>query len=151
MKESHRATIRPLRPSDRNAWDALWQSYLDFYQTPLPPDVSNLTWTRLFDDSEPVFGLAAEIDGQVKGIVHYVMHRSTWAKHRYCYLEDLYVHGDARGFGAGEALIEAVAGAAREAGADRLYWTTHESNALARKLYDKVAMRTGFVQYRKVL
>mgnify|MGYP002683191336 CR=1 FL=1 len=151
MTSSRSVTIRPLQADDRSAWDELWQAYLDFYQTPLPPDMSDLTWSRLHDSSEPMSGLVALINGRVRGITHYVMHRSTWARERYCYLEDLYVDADARGHGAGEALIEAVADAARAANADRLYWTTHEANAAARRLYDKVAMRTGFVQYRKAL
>ena len=46
-----------------------------------------------------------------------------------------------------EALIEGVAAAARERGADRLYWHTQESNARARVLYDKVARFTGFIRY----
>ncbi|MFI1509041.1 GNAT family N-acetyltransferase [Streptomyces sp. NPDC020597] len=45
------------------------------------------------------------------------------------------------------ALIERVAGAARERGADRLYWTTQEGNATARALYDKVAEFRGFIRY----
>jgi transposase len=30
-----------------------------------------------------------------------------------------------------------------------VYWNTHETNATARSLYDKVATRSGFSQYRK--
>jgi hypothetical protein len=44
-----------------------------------------------------------------------------------------------------------VAGKAREAGAARLYWMTHETNATARTLYDAVAERSGFIQYRMAL
>jgi len=36
-----------------------------------------------------------------------------------------------------------------EAGAQRVYWQTHETNLTAMKLYDKVAERSGFVVYRK--
>ena len=40
-----------------------------------------------------------------------------------------------------------MAAAARERGADRLYWHTQEGNARARVLYDKVARFTGFIRY----
>jgi hypothetical protein len=40
---------------------------------------------------------------------------------------------------------------AREAGASRVYWLTHETNTQAMVLYDQVATRSGFVQYRRVL
>jgi GNAT superfamily N-acetyltransferase len=61
----------------------------------------------------------------------------------------LFVDPSVRGNGAGRALIGAVETAAREAGASRLYWITHETNETAQKLYDQVAERPGFVQYRK--
>ncbi|HEY9359996.1 MAG TPA: GNAT family N-acetyltransferase, partial [Xanthobacteraceae bacterium] len=32
----------------------------------------------------------------------------------------------------------------------RVYWLTQESNAVARALYDKLAERSGFIQYRKL-
>jgi hypothetical protein len=44
-----------------------------------------------------------------------------------------------------------VADAARAAGAERLYWVTHETNAVAQALYDRVAEKTGFIQYRRFL
>jgi hypothetical protein len=40
---------------------------------------------------------------------------------------------------------------ARRAGASRVYWLTHETNAEAMVLYNKVADRSGFLQYRKLL
>jgi len=41
--------------------------------------------------------------------------------------------------------------AARAAGASRVYWQTHETNATAMRLYEQVAERSGFVVYRKLL
>jgi ribosomal protein S18 acetylase RimI-like enzyme len=65
-----------------------------------------------------------------------------------CYLQDLYVSEAIRSRGVGRALIAAVVDAAREAGATRVFWNTQETNAVARRLYDKVGERTGFIQYR---
>ena len=50
-----------------------------------------------------------------------------------------------------QALIEAVYVRAAQAGAARVYWQTHESNATAQRLYDRVAERSGFIVYRKLL
>jgi GNAT superfamily N-acetyltransferase len=69
----------------------------------------------------------------------------------YGYLQDLFTHADCRGPGVGRALIEAVQDAAAREGASRVYWLTHETNADAMKLYDKVAERTGCVHYRKMV
>jgi hypothetical protein len=38
---------------------------------------------------------------------------------------------------------------AGKAGSPRVYWQTHETNAVAMRLYDKVAERSGFLVYRK--
>ena len=51
----------------------------------------------------------------------------------------------------GRALIEALYARARAAGAERVYWHTHETNAQARLLYDRVAAHGGFLLYRKDL
>jgi GNAT superfamily N-acetyltransferase len=57
----------------------------------------------------------------------------------------------ARGRGIAAALIAAVCEAARREGAGRVYWHTQESNATARRLYDRVAERSGFIVYRIAL
>ncbi len=56
----------------------------------------------------------------------------------------------ARGRGLGRRLIGAVEDMARAAGASRIHWLTHETNTDARALYDKLAQRSGFIQYRKL-
>ncbi|MGY2052630.1 N-acetyltransferase family protein [Methylobacterium sp. JK268] len=144
-------TIRSLRPDERAAWDPLWQGYLRFYGASVAPAVSDVTWARLHDPAEPMHGLVAEGDGAVIGLVHYVYHRSTWTVGPYCYLQDLFTAEAARGQGVGRALIEAVYAAARAEGASRVYWLTQEGNVTARALYDTLADRSGFIQYRKML
>ena len=143
--------IRPVAASERAAWEPLWRGYLEFYETVLPQATYDIAWARLHDPNEPMGLLGAYVDGTLKGIVHYLYHRSCWMPGNYCYLQDLFVAKDARKRGLGRALIEAVYGEARKAGAARVYWLTHETNATARALYDTLADRPGFIQYRKVL
>jgi len=94
--------------------------------------------------------LAGCLGGHVVGIVHYLFHCSCWTLGNYCYLQDLFVDAQARGLGVGATLIKTVESAARAAGASRLYWLTKEDNRTARALYDKLAERSGFIQYRKL-
>jgi len=143
--------IRPVGENERQAWDPLWASYLAFYKSALTREISDLTWHRFHDPDEQIFALGGYIDGELMGIAHYLFHRSSWAPHRYCYLEDLFVAESARGRGLGRALIEEVYAKAQAANASRVYWLTHTDNAQARMLYDKVADNLGFIQYRKVL
>ena len=144
--------VRPLREADRARWLVLWQGYNEFYNRPnLAPEITDALWTRLFDPTEPMRGLVCELDGAVVGLAHYLFHRSTTSIAYVCYLQDLFTDASVRGRGVGRALIEGVYAAAREARASRVYWQTHETNATAMQLYDKVAERSGFVVYRKLL
>ena len=132
------------------AYACVWEAYLAFYKTSVPDDVTDTTFARFFDEAEPMHALVAEQDGEIVGIVHYIFHRSTWTKGPYCYLQDLFTAEHARGGGVGRKLIEAVYDRVREQGASRVYWLTQESNATARALYDRLADRPGFIQYRKL-
>ena len=144
-------TVRPLTPADRTQWQPLWKGYLDFYKTSVPPEHYDLTWSRFNDPAEPMFVLGAFEGETMLGIVHYIFHRSCWTAGPYVYLQDLFTSSDARGKGVGRALIEAVYAAAKAEGAARVHWLTHETNARAMVLYNDVADRSGFLQYRKVL
>jgi GNAT superfamily N-acetyltransferase len=147
--------VRPVRESDLQAWLPLWEAYNAFYgragRTALPREVTETTWSRFFDPAEPVHAVVAESEGRLLGLAHYLFHRSTIQIEPTCYLQDLFTVERVRGRGVGRALIEAVSRAAREAGAPRLYWQTHESNVPAMALYDKLAEKSGFVVYRRSL
>ena len=79
--------------------------------------------------------------------MHFLYHEDTWSTARACYLQDLYVDETVRGSGCGRKLIEAVNAAALAAGANSPYWLTHESNSVARRLYERLARNHGFIQY----
>jgi GNAT superfamily N-acetyltransferase len=142
--------VRDIQSGDRTQWAELWQGYLAFYGVfDMPPEVTERTWARFFDPAEPVYACVAEEDGQLRGLVQYLFHRSTWFLDDICYLQDLFTTPEARGKGVARALIETVYGKAQTQGAKRVYWVTHESNATAQVLYDKLAAKSGFIQYRK--
>jgi ribosomal protein S18 acetylase RimI-like enzyme len=147
---SERVVIRPLREGERGAWESYWQAYLTFYKVSVPAETTNITWRRFHDSDEPTFALGAFVDGTLKGIVHYLFHRSCWTVGDYCYLQDLYVGESSRGQGLGRALIEAVAERAKAAGASRVHWLTQPDNTQARALYDQLAEDSGFMQYRRI-
>lgn len=140
--------IRALTADDHAAWLALWNSYLTFYETELSEEQTRLTWNRLLDPQFPIHGaLAVDEANEAVGLVHWLTHAATWSAGPYTYLEDLFVDPAARGAGAGRALIDHVTSWAREHGSAKVYWLTHETNATARALYDRVAAHTGFVHY----
>ena len=137
--------IAPLQDADRAEWLPLAQGYKAFYKTSTSEAEYQQAWERLIA-ADGVHGLGARVQGQLVGITHYLLHRSAWAP-RVCYLQDLYVLEGHRGQGTAAALIEAVAQAALQAGAQRLYWLTQSDNLRARRLYDRVAEYRGFIRY----
>jgi GNAT superfamily N-acetyltransferase len=147
--------IRSAVPADLPEWLTLWEGYNAFYgrsgATALPREITQMTWERFFDAYEPMHALLAEQRGRILGLAHYLFHRSTIQIAPTCYLQDLFTHEHARQKGIGRALIEAVYERASAAGALRVYWQTHETNVSAIKLYGKLAERSGFLVYRKVL
>jgi GNAT superfamily N-acetyltransferase len=152
---SSEPSIRFVTRQDYERWLPLWNGYNAFYgrlgATALSPEITAMTWARFFDAYEPVHGLVAESDGELLGLTHYLFHRSTTAIEPVCYLQDLFTGETVRGNGVGRALINGVYEQARRAGSPRVYWQTHETNLTAMQLYNKVAERSGFVVYRKLL
>ena len=137
--------VAALHPDDRTSWQALARGYKEFYKTATSDEEFEAAWKRLLRQ-DGVFGLGAKIDGRLVGIAHFLFHTSVWAD-KACYLQDLFTEREMRRRGVARALIEAVAQAARQQGAKRYYWLTHESNAVARALYDRVGKYNGFIRY----
>ena len=144
-------SIWPLRATDFEAWLPLWKSYQTFYKALLPDEVTGESFRRMLDPAEPTFGALAFQDEKPVGMVHWIFHRSNWSIGDYCYLQDLYVDERSRGLGLGRKLIQHVYVEAEKAKCSRVYWLTHETNTTAMLLYDRVAERSGFVQYKKTL
>lgn len=138
-------TIGALEPADKDDWWTLFRGYNDFYQRTLPEEAYERAW-REFQSGDRMRALGARLDGRVVGIIHFLVHASTTSAD-VCYLQDLFTAPEARGRGVARALIDAVAHWARDQGCARVYWHTQDSNATARRLYDRVALNRGFILY----
>jgi GNAT superfamily N-acetyltransferase len=144
-------SVRRLEAGDKPAWMRLFKGYIAFYEATVAEEVIEATWQRLLEGA-PDFHVALvavdEADAPI-GLAHVLFHRSTWSATHYCYLEDLFVDPERRLKGVGRALIEAVYRDADARGCTRTYWVTQEFNYRARALYDTVATKSPFVQYRR--
>lgn len=149
MKTGADISVRPLACEHHSAWLPLWRGYQAFYEIDIPTAVSELTWARLLDSTEPVAGALAWDGPMAVGLVHHIRHRSCWTAGDHCYLQDLFVALTMRGSGIGRKLIEHVYEKATRDGCARVYWLTHETNSVAIGLYDRIAERSGFIQYRR--
>lgn len=148
---SNTLSIRPLRAEDYEAWLPLWRGYQRFYQVTMDEATINGTWRRYLLPDHAMRGWLAWDGDRAVGLVHIVLHPSSWTLGDYCYLQDLFVAEDCRGLGAGRQLIEWVYEWASKRECSRVYWLTHDTNATARRLYDQLAENLGYIQYRKQL
>lgn len=143
--------IRPVRDADFDRWLPLWDGYNAFYgrhgASALDPAITRVTWQRFLDPAEPMFAGVPDVDGVLRGLVHFLHHRSTTRIEPVCYLQDLFTAEAARGQGMARALVEHVYAHAHAAGVRRVYWQTQAGNAAARALYDRLAAHAGFIVY----
>lgn len=146
-----KVSVRPLAVRDETRWRELFRGYITYYKATVADEQISLTWQRLMKaEADFHIGLVA-VDAHDRpiGLAHVLFHRSTWSPTCYCYLEDLFVDPVARTKGVGRALIEATYEEADRRGATRTYWATQEFNYRARTLYDQVATKSPFLQYRR--
>jgi len=143
--------VRRLEEKDKAAWLPLFKGYIEFYKATLSDDVIEMTWQRLMSGAEGfhVGLVAVQPDDRPVGLAHVLFHRSTWSPTWYCYLEDLFVDPQLRARGVGRQLIEAVYREADARQCTRTYWATQDFNYRARGLYDQMATKSPFVQYRR--
>ncbi len=148
MKSDSPILVRDLTKNDRRHWQALWQAYLTFYETILPPEMYDRAFERLLSGKEGEMRcLLALMDTKPVGLVHTLTHRHGWFENEVVYLQDLFVSEPARTKGVGRALITEVYRRADLAGTPKVYWLTARDNMDARRLYDKIGTGTDFMKY----
>jgi GNAT superfamily N-acetyltransferase len=115
--------IRPVRPEDVPAVVAMVHELAEYERA---PDECHLTDEQLhealFTERPALFGHVATIGGLPQGFALWFLNFSTWEGRHGIYLEDLYVRPAARGRGAGQALLAALAEECVRRGYPRLEW-----------------------------
>lgn len=140
-------TRRP-EDHDRDDWDRLYAGYADFYKVEQTAEMRDRVWGWIHDHAHEVEAFVAEDDsGKLVGLTHFRPFASPLSARIGGFLDDLYVAPEARGSGAAQALIEAVADEGRRRNWRVIRWITAEDNARARALYDKLATATAWKTY----
>ena len=140
-------TVRPVSEQDRDAWQALYRGYRDFYQVAHDDHAIDTVWSWLHDPHHQTRGLIALVDGVPLGIAHFRTFARPLSASHGLYLDDLFTAAEARGAGLGAALLTRLSEIARDEGATIVRWITAADNATARRLYDRVSTQTPWVTY----
>ncbi len=139
--------IRPVALADKPDWARLYAGYAAFYKVEQTEAMRDTVWGWLMDPAHTTEGLVADQDGTVIGLAHYRAFARPLSAGTGGFLDDLFVDPAARGSGAAEALLQALAAEGRNRGWTVIRWITAEDNYRARGLYDRVADRTKWVTY----
>jgi len=96
---------------------------------------------RLFEDADAEFLLATpDDDSPPAGVLQLRFRFSVWTAAPDAWIEDVFVRGDARRRGLGDALVALAMDEARARGAKRIELDTNEDNASALALYERHGM-----------
>ena len=139
--------IRSVAVADKPAWARLYAGYAAFYKVDQTEAMRETVWGWLMDPAHTTEGLVAEQDGVVIGLAHFRAFARPLSASTGGFLDDLFVDPAARGAGAAEALLQALANEGRNRGWTVIRWITAEDNYRARGRYDRVADRTKWVTY----
>ena len=127
--------VRPARPEDGPRLLELERELARFEKLPEPDAEEGarlLAW--IFDDARGD-ALVAERGGRIEGLAVFYEGWNSFRARPCLYLEDLVVAAEARGRGAGEALLSAVAREAVRRGAARVEWAVLDWNESALAFY----------------
>ena len=131
-----------LRPATRNDVPVILDLIRALAVYEREPDAVVATEADLFRDGfgeHPAFHVVlAEADGATIGFALYFFSYSTWLGRRCLYLEDLFVHPERRGQGAGIALMKHLAGIAVAEGCQRFTWQVLDWNEPSIRFYESL-------------
>lgn len=137
--------VRRLKFDDFPQWLPLWDGN---NMGQRDEEVTAHTWSRLVDADNPyVNGLCAEQNGEILGIVHYILHNTTGAVKPVCYMQDVYVAPTHRRKGIGKRLVNEVTKIGGSEKWARMYWLTQESNEEAKAMYANFGIKLNFAFY----
>ena len=147
MADTSPLAVRPLAAADEERWRELFRAYRAFYRLPADEGVVSTVWGWLTDATHECEALLVEREGRIVGLAHARRFSRPSTGTVGIWLDDLFTDPEARGAGAGRALIQRLTEIAAAEGRSVVRWITAEDNERAQALYDRVATRTQWVTY----
>jgi len=136
--------------ADEADWRALFNGYAEFYDVEMTEEIAGRVWFWLLDPTHVMEGfLVRDANGRAVGLAHVRACPRSLAGGEMGFLDDLFVHPDARGSGAADALFETLKERAEDRGWPSIRWITQHFNERGRSFYDKyTGGPSDFIMYQ---
>jgi len=148
--------IEEISENDYENWKLIFKKYLLFYNSKLSEKIIRNTWNNIINKEKPINCIGCYETSKIKkkqlvGIMNFIYHKSTWIENNVCYLEDLFILEDYRSRGYASALFNHLTTICNINNVNRIYWKTKSDNHIAQSLYNKLALKTNFLEYEILL
>jgi GNAT superfamily N-acetyltransferase len=132
-------TIRPATPADAGLIHSFVRALAEYEKLLHEVEATEGDIAKsLFGETPRLFCDIAEADGTPVGFAVWFYNYSTFTGRHGIWLEDLFVNPEARGLGAGKALLRRLAERCRDEGLTRLEWSVLDWNAPSIAFYDSL-------------
>ena len=139
--------VRQATVADLNLLVPLFDAYRQFYRQPSEPERARRFLLERFEHNQSVIFLAFEGAAAI-GFAQLYPSFSSGAMARIFILNDLFVAPEARGRGAGSALLQAAAECGRSVGAPRFVLSTEVTNTTAQSVYERLGNMFWYIPIR---
>ncbi|HKB71221.1 MAG TPA: GNAT family N-acetyltransferase [Thermoanaerobaculia bacterium] len=133
--------VRPAEPADGDAIVRLERELADFERLEGPSDAEGRRLLAWIFDEKRFDALVAERGGTIVGIAIYFFFPTSFRARLGLYLEDIVVAREARGEGAGGALMAELARIAESRDCGRMEWAVLDWNERALDFYRRLGAR----------
>ena len=134
--------IREIQLKDKKQWEKLYKGYANFYKVEMNDKILETVWKWLNDNNHELKGIGYEADSKIVGLAHYRKLLSPLKGKYIGYLDDIFVDPEYRGQKIGAKLLNKIKEISKANDWNLVRWQTDEDNLRAKKLYDKVAIKT---------
>jgi GNAT superfamily N-acetyltransferase len=142
--------VSEARQKDKDLWVGLWRAWQRHMRGAVPADVTERTWRRSqAPDGDLLILLGFTPGSEAVGFATVSFTPFAWTGSDIAFLQDLFVLEDARGQGAGDALLRAVYRAADERGATQVFWMMDETDERLQRFYGRNGIRTPYLRYMR--
>lgn len=135
-------------PEDEADWRRLWTEWQAHMKGMVPEAVTAEAWKACLGGSLHVL-IARDHEGTALGFANVSETMFAWTGGPILFLQDLFVRDEARGCGAGEALLKSVYDLADRIGAAQVLWMVDEADERLQRFYTRHGIRTPYLRYMR--